>query len=202
MKLRSEHFIALNLSRYLNDGLVGQAESVNANNRARRLPLTTGTWAFVFADGNVYTSEGTWFHHTEWVVDRPSLTNHSPVLTFYSREAGAGCRHAWQESTTSIGAISYLVVRAFEVVGPSRNLFRLIHSTQARARAETFMHLPSTHFLCRIQQRPAVDGPGNVILSEDDWSVFQKLAGDGNRRRAVATAITKLNTANRKRGGW
>jgi len=127
--------------------------------------------------------------------------NHPPVLALYSKEAGAGARHAWQESTTSIGAISYLVVRAFEVVGPSRNLFRLIHSTQVKTRAETFMHIPSAQFLCRVQERPTLDGSGNFILSEDDWSVFQKLAGNPNRRQKLADAIRSLNAAGRKRGG-
>ena len=139
--------------------------------------------------------------HTASDMNCPSLMNHPPVVTMYSREAGAGCRHAWQELTTSIGAISYLVVRTFEVVGPSRNLFRLIHSTQAKTRAETFMHILSAQFLCRIQVSPTSDGSGNVILSEDDWSVFRKLAGDPTRRQKLATAIKNFNTANRKGGG-
>ena len=133
-----------------------------------------------------------------YITDRPSLMNHPPVLTFYSKEAGAGCRHAWQQSTTSIGAISYLVVHAFEVVGPSRNLFRLIHSTQVKARAETFMHIPSTQFLCRIQQQPTLDSAGNVVVSEDDWLVFRKLAGDASLCKKLAPAIKKLSTARRK----
>ena len=133
-------------------------------------------------------------------MDRPSLMDLPPVLTLYSKEAGAGSRHAWQESTTLIGAISYLVVRAFEVVGPSRNLFRLIHSTQVKARAETFMHIPSTQFLCRIQQQPILDSSGNVVVSDDDWLVFQKLAGDASLRKKLAAAIKKLSTAKRKGG--
>ena len=53
--LRNNRFIAVNLSRYLNDGLIG--------NRVKRVPLTTGvtTWAFVFSSGNVYVGEGTRF---------------------------------------------------------------------------------------------------------------------------------------------
>jgi len=125
--------------------------------------------------------------------------NNHPVLALYSREAGAGSRHGWQESTTSVGAISYLVIHAFEVVGPSRNLFSLIHSTQAKTRAKTFMHIPSSQFLCRIQESPTFDGSGNVILSEDDWSCFRKLASDLNCQK-LATAIKDLNTANRKGG--
>ena len=58
MVLRTKHFMAVNLSRYLNDGLVGE-ESVDTAGRARRLPLTAGAWAFVFSGGNVYVGKGT-----------------------------------------------------------------------------------------------------------------------------------------------
>jgi len=51
--------MAVNFSRHLNDGLVGKEESGNIGKRVKRLPLTTGTWAFVFSDGNVYVGEGT-----------------------------------------------------------------------------------------------------------------------------------------------
>jgi len=122
-------------------------------------------------------------------------------LAFYSKEAGAGSRHAWQESTTSIGAISYLVVHAFEIAGPSRNLFRLVHFAQAHTRAETFIHIPSTQFLCRIQNEPNLDNSGNVILSDNDWTVFSGLAGNPDRRKMLEAAINALNTASRRGKG-
>lgn len=130
------------------------------------------------------------------------LTKHlPPVLTLYSKEAGAGSRHAWQESTTSIGAISYLIVHTFEIVGLLCNLFRLVHCAQAKTRAETFMHIPSTQFLCRIQKKPTSDNSGNVTLSNVDWTVFQKLTNSPAHRQKLATAIKNLNTASRKGGG-
>ena len=96
--------------------------------------------------------------------------------------------------------ISYLVVRAFEVVDPSCNLFRLTHSAQAKTRAETFMYIPSTQFLCRIQDESNLDGSGNVTLSERVWSVFQKLAGDPTRRETLAASMRSLNAASKKNG--
>ena len=135
-----------------------------------------------------------------WHIADGVLLTTAPVLTFYSREAGAGARHAWQETTTSIGAISYLVVRAFEVVDQSRNLFRLIHSTQARTRAETFMHISSAQFLCRIQRQPTFDGAGNAVLDKDDWSIFQKLASAANRQK-LEMAIKNINATGRRKGG-
>ena len=58
MALRNKHFMAVNFSRYLNDGLVGE-EPVGMGGRVRRLPLTAGAWAFVFSGGNVYVGKGT-----------------------------------------------------------------------------------------------------------------------------------------------
>jgi len=51
--------MAVNFSRHLNDGLVGKEGTSNNTDRVKRRPLTTGTWAFVFCDGNVYVGEGT-----------------------------------------------------------------------------------------------------------------------------------------------
>ena len=94
---------------------------------------------------------------------------------------------------------SYLVIRAFEVVGPNRNLFRLIHSAQVKTRVMTFMHIPSTQFLCRIRNKPTSNSSGDVLLSEDDCSTFKRLAGDSNCRRLLATTVQNLNTASRRR---
>ena len=52
----------VNLSRYLTNGLVGKKEPTDTvtSTRVERLPLTTGTWAFVFSNDNIYIGEGTW----------------------------------------------------------------------------------------------------------------------------------------------
>ena len=59
MSLRTKNFMTVNFSRYLNDGLVGKEETGGKTSRVKRLPLTTGSWAFVFSNGNVYVGEGT-----------------------------------------------------------------------------------------------------------------------------------------------
>jgi hypothetical protein len=105
------------------------------------------------------------------------------VITFYSKEAGAGSRHAWQLSTTSISSLSYLVVHAYEGVG-NRNSFRSIHSTRANLRAYTFFHLPSTQFLCRTQNNPTVAASGMLSLSDNDWRTFKEMV---SCKRALAT---------------
>src|ERR1700689_2744572 len=77
----------------------------------------------------------------------------TPLLVFacYSKEAGAGSRHAWQASTSAITALSYLVVQAYEEITSTRNSFRSIHRSKASIRAKTFMHIPSSQLLCRLQ---------------------------------------------------
>ena len=63
------------------------------------------------------------------------------------------------------------------------------------------MHIPSTQFLCRIQKESILDNSRNVILSKDNWTVFQKLAGDPTHRQELAMAIKNLNATAQKRGG-
>jgi len=123
------------------------------------------------------------------------------VLALYSREAGAGSKHAWQQSANSIGAISYLVVQAYEAPAPSRtNLFRSLLNSQATTRAErSFLHVPATQFLCRLQGPPTSTAPGKLVLSKDDWLVFQKVAGSSPLRENLAGAIKELNAATRKK---
>jgi hypothetical protein len=53
--------MAVNLPRYLSDGLVGKVKTGKTSNYVVRSPLTVGTWASVFSDGHVYVGEGTWF---------------------------------------------------------------------------------------------------------------------------------------------
>ena len=65
--------MTVNFSRFLNDGLVGKGEATanDTVNRVERLPLTTGTWGFVFSGGNVYSSEGiqSYIHHKLPIAD-------------------------------------------------------------------------------------------------------------------------------------
>ena len=121
------------------------------------------------------------------------------VLALYSKEAGAGSKHAWQQSTNSIGAISYLVVQAYEAPAPNRNnSFRSLLNSQNTTQADrAFLHVPATHFLCRLQDPPTLETPRKLILSENDWLIFQKIAGSSPLREKLAGAIKELNAATR-----
>jgi hypothetical protein len=152
----------------------------------------------VFSDNTVYIAEGIWILSVfpQWAADAPAT-----VLALYSKEAGAGSRHAWQALTNSIGAISYLVVQTYEAPASGRtNQFRSLLNSQVTTRAErAFLHIPATQFLCQLQDLPISMTPGKLTLSEKDWLVFQKVAGSSTLRDNLAEAIKGLNTATRGR---
>lgn len=116
------------------------------------------------------------------------------VLTFYSKEAGSGSRHAWQSSTSSISALSYLVVQAYEKSATTS--FRSVHRSKAGIRAETFLHIPSAQFLCRLQDNVIFDDLQTITVGGKDWTSFQKLS---KCSEALGVAIKELTGA-AKRG--
>ena len=123
------------------------------------------------------------------------------VLALYSKEAGAGSNHAWQQSANSIGAVSYLVVQAYEAPAPNRtNLFRAGLKSQNTTRAEkAFLHIPATQFLCRLKDLSPSIVHGKVVLSEEGWLVFQKVASTSPLCEKLADVIKQLNVAIRGR---
>ena len=125
------------------------------------------------------------------------------VLALYSKEAGAGSKHAWQQLSYSIGAVSYLVIQAYEAVAPSRqNSFRSQPNSLITTRANrAFLHIPATQFLCKLQDPPTFAAPGKLVLSERDWLVFRRVAGSPALRERLAEAIKKLNAAVRGKKG-
>ena len=148
------------------------------------------------SDDNVYFGEGTriisGFH--------PQITDTlAAVLALYSKEPGAGSKHAWQALTNSIGAISYLVVQMYEATAPSRtNQFRSGLNSQIPTRAErAFLHVLATQFLCQLQDPLILAAPGKLALSEKDLLVFRKVAGTLALCDSLAEAIKELNAATR-----
>ena len=73
------------------DGLVG-SDQVD-----ERSPLKPSSWAFVLSDKIAYVGEGTTPGYS--VFHLQSTYALVTVLALYSKEAGAGANHAWQEST-------------------------------------------------------------------------------------------------------
>jgi hypothetical protein len=157
-----------------------------------RIPLVAGHWGVVYSDEHIYLGEGMRFTLSFGSTDILSEL----VLTFYSKEAGAGSKHSWQPLTPSISSLSYIVVRAYEGVS-NRNSFRLIHSAHAKLRAHKFFHLPSTQFLCRIQDIPTASTSSTLLLSERDWRTFKQMV---SCRSELGAAIKKLNASMRGSG--
>jgi len=112
----------------------------------------------MFFDQIVYVGEGI---RIMSVFCPPIAHTLATVLALYSKEAGAGSNHAWQSSTNSIGAISYLVVRVYEAPGCT-NQFRSLLNSQTVTRADqAFLHIPATQFLCRLQDLQSLQRPGS-----------------------------------------
>ena len=58
----------------------------------------------------------------------------------------------------------------------SLNRFRSIHRERANIRAETYLHMPSIHFLCRLQEEVKFDDSQTILVDSKDWATFQKLS--------------------------
>ena len=92
-----------------------------------QLPLTASCWRIMYSDEHIFLGEGVSFTLLWGLADIvPQL-----VITFYSKEAKAGSKHAWQLSTTSISSLSYIAICAYEVIS-NHNSFQSIHSTHAK----------------------------------------------------------------------
>jgi hypothetical protein len=76
------------------------------------------------------------------------ISTSGSVLTMYEKSTGKGAKHAWTSSSSSIGALSYLIVQCYQ---HTRNRqFRPMECVATRT--TRFKHLPSAAFLCIIPQ--------------------------------------------------
>ncbi|KAJ7194070.1 hypothetical protein GGX14DRAFT_587166 [Mycena pura] len=94
------------------------------------------------------------------------------VTDIYWRSSG---NHAFASHSSSISAISYLVVQFYECANALRNHFKAVTSATGEFDTITFLHIPSTHFL-RLLTHPAElkIGPAGIHyqLHPPDWKVF------------------------------
>ena len=67
----------------------------------------------------------------------------------YEKSAGKGAKHAWTSSATSIGALSYIVVRCYQHTRQQQ--FRPMECVATRT--TRFIHLHSLAFLCIVPKR-------------------------------------------------
>ena len=93
-------------------------------------------------------------------------------------------------STSAITALSYLVVQAFEGTIATQNQFQSIHHSKASIRAKTFLHIPLSQFLCRLQEEVKSTHEQMILVGGKDWSVFQKFS---KCSESLGEAIKKLN---------
>lgn len=134
-----------------------------------------------FSDENVYVGEGTLVADLFRAQTADTLIT---VLAIYSKEAGAGSKHAWRPVANSIGAISYLVFQVYEAPAPNRtNSFRSSLNSHVVTRADrAFLLVPATQFLFRLQDPPSLVMPGNsfyprtIGLHSGRWPVHHHFA--------------------------
>lgn len=98
-------------------------------------------------------------------------------------------KHAWVESASSIGRISYVSVQTFEPYhGP---LFRAIYS---RLRVKTFAHISPHEFLCALSN-PALARQNNesIELTTSSFGVWRQIEGISDCLPAILKELRKRN---------
>ena len=70
--------------------------------------------------------------------------------------------------------------------------FCSVHCSKAGIRAETFLHIASAQFLCRLQEKVVFDDLQAIRVGRKDWTSFQKLS---NCSEALGEAIKELTGA-------
>ena len=60
--------------------------------------------------------------------------------------------------------------------------------------AKTFLHVPSLHFLCRLQEEVKFVDTQTTLVGDKDWTAFQKFS---KCSQPLGEAIKKLNGATR-----
>ncbi|KAH9007669.1 hypothetical protein EDB84DRAFT_1281451, partial [Lactarius hengduanensis] len=116
------------------------------------------------------------------------------VLTMYEKSGAKNAKHLWTSSTTSIGALSYLVVQCYQHI--RQRQFRTVECMATRTMR--FAHLPSLAFLCMVPPsmvRRSTASNFLELLPGLFENIFQDLSSD---RQAVLMAVRGLLRPSRR----
>jgi hypothetical protein len=118
----------------------------------------------------------------------------------YSQSGGKGSTHAWLSNSTSIGAISYLIVQIYEYAY-HRN-FRTVHQRNATLHVGTYALLPSDRFLRILTATPTLSQDGRTLtIEETQIQVFNELWGKlQDVLKAVKAIVAALKKGQGKSG--
>ena len=86
--------------------------------------------------------------------------------------------------------MSYVVAQTFERMS-SPNRFRSIHRDKANIRAKKYLYIPSTHFLCRLQEEVKFVDSQTILVDSKDWATFQKFS---KCSQALGSALKDLKS--------
>jgi len=121
-------------------------------------------------------------------------------MAMYSQSGGKSSTHAWLSDSTSIGAISYLVVQTYEYAY-HRN-FRTVHQRNATLHVGTYALLPSDQFLHILTATPTLSQDGRTLTVEDTQiQVFNELRGKLQDVLKAVKAIVAARKKGRRKSG-
>jgi hypothetical protein len=115
------------------------------------------------------------------------------VLALYSKSGGRNGAHGLVFEAANIAAISYVVVQSFEHFTGAQ--FRAIPQTLQSFQAKRFAHLPSSCFLCGLDQVPS-SVEGGIKISVSDHERFKSLIS--NAIRPLIVGVVKKLRARKK----
>ena len=118
-------------------------------------------------------------------------------MAMYSQSGGKGSTHAWLSDSTSIGAISYLVVQIYEYAYHCN--FRTVHQWNTTLHVGTYALLLSNWFLHILTATPTLSQDGHTLtIEETQIQVFNELWG---KLQDVLKAVKAIVAAQKKGQG-
>jgi hypothetical protein len=126
----------------------------------------------------------------------PAATVVQPVsegirVPYDAKSGGKNGKHCWTGEASSITALSYIPVQLFEHI-ISRH-FRAVPQAMAALQISQFAHLPSTSFLCLLDESPTtLVGSQNLRISLTDGNRYDNLQG---KAQNLVLALENINSA-------
>ena len=112
------------------------------------------------------------------------------MLSIYTKSGGKNGKHCWIGEVPTITVVSYTPVQLFKYM-ISRH-FRAIPQALNSLQISQFTHLPSTSFLCLLDEAPTtLVGSHNLRISLTDGNRFDSLQG---KAQNIVLALKNLNS--------
>ena len=118
------------------------------------------------------------------------------VLTIYTRGGGKTGTNSWQESITSVGAISYVAMQVYEPAHLRK--LRAVHHDLAQLQTYRFLHVPSDYLLLRLASgQCTLSADGRTLELDAEAHVVFQLMSQSAALEALTKATKQLTKARR-----